>query len=486
MNPGPRLAIRADASHQGGIGHIMRTLAIAQEWIARGGRCFYLTCDIQKGLKKRLIEEGCEMIDLGKVEDLSATGQALTEIRPHWLLIDSYHLGSSYQADLQIPERTGLAVISDFGPRDWHQPDCIIHSNLVPISGEFDIPVQARLLSGLPYILIRKELKRASTQTEPSRLAKKILISMGGSDPLEAAHFIVWNLDLSEASCRVILGPAYPVDGKLRELDHPSVELFDCPTSLAPHYAWADTGITTPSTTSLEMAHHGLPIGLVTIADNQHHIREAFIKLQAAIPLADLTSSKKTVDSDSLARLLSSPEARTQLATTSAELLDGYGSSRICKSLGLPEINFATATIDDAKILWEWTNDPVTRQQSFTTKPIPWEDHLKWLSGSLENPQRTLWIVRDESGDPLGQLRFDQQEDDDDLISFSVAPQARGLGLAPLIVDRACQVYREKFPDKSITAWIKKSNRASLRTFHLAKFLEEPNQPESDRVKLRR
>lgn len=486
MNLGPRLAIRADASHQGGIGHIMRTLAIAQEWVARGGRCLYLTCSLPEKLNHRLIDEGCEVIDLGAEEDLAVTTRALSEIRPHWLLIDGYHLGSEYQSKLQIPERTKRAVISDFGPRDWHKPECIIHSNIIAMAEDLDLPDQCQLLSGPKYVLIRKELRRESARVESTETARKILISMGGADPLEAAYLFIQELDLSRASCRVILGPAYPVEGKLRSLSHPAIELIDRPTSLSPHYAWADTGITTPSTTSLEMAHHGLPIGLVTIADNQYHIRDAFIALQAAVPLSDLTMADSSIDMNALDQLLASAETRANLASASQDLIDGQGSSRICDVLGLPVIHFSKATNDDAEVLWEWANDPVTRQQSFCSDPIPWEQHVDWLSKSLESPQRTLLIVRNDQGEELGQVRFDEEEGGDSVISFSLAPQARGLGLAPLIVDRACISYREEFSDRSITAWIKNSNRASLRTFQLAKFVEEPHQPESDRVKLRR
>lgn len=67
------------------------------------------------------------------------------------------------------------------------------------------------------------------------------------------------------------------------------------------------------------------------------------------------------------------------------------------------------ATIDDAQILFDWTNDPVTRAGSFSTKPVQWDEHLGWLTKVLENANRHLYIVMGNTifGMPVGMLRLD-------------------------------------------------------------------------------
>ena len=37
----------------------------------------------------------------------------------------------------------------------------------------------------------------------------------------------------------------------------------------------------------------------------------------------------------------------------------------------------------DADVLWRWANDPETRQNSFNTSPILYEEHVAWLSPIL-------------------------------------------------------------------------------------------------------
>lgn len=54
----------------------------------------------------------------------------------------------------------------------------------------------------------------------------------------------------------------------------------------------------------------------------------------------------------------------------------------------MKSIKLRQATIDDAKDLFRWKNDPITRKFSILTKEkIKWEDHLKYLSGNIGNFQ---------------------------------------------------------------------------------------------------
>ena len=64
------------------------------------------------------------------------------------------------------------------------------------------------------------------------------------------------------------------------------------------------------------------------------------------------------------------------------------------------------AKSDDARLLYEWRNDPETRAASFHQDEIPYEDHLAWFGKMMKDENRLQFILMD--GDtPVGQIRLD-------------------------------------------------------------------------------
>lgn len=53
------------------------------------------------------------------------------------------------------------------------------------------------------------------------------------------------------------------------------------------------------------------------------------------------------------------------------------------------------ATEKDINLLFEWTNDPSVRQNSFNSAPIPFEDHQRWFHRVLNDPNTFLYILYD-------------------------------------------------------------------------------------------
>src|SRR3989441_2297326 len=98
------------------------------------------------------------------------------------------------------------------------------------------------------------------------------------------------------------------------------------------------------------------------------------------------------------------------------------------------------ARMADADVLWRWANDPETRQNSFNTSPILYEEHVAWLSQRLGSDAMPTWIFSD--GDvPVGQVRFDISGDVAE-IGITVAPEQRARGYGRAMLDAAVRWRR--------------------------------------------
>lgn len=92
------------------------------------------------------------------------------------------------------------------------------------------------------------------------------------------------------------------------------------------------------------------------------------------------------------------------------------------------------ATIDDARILFDWRNDPLTREMSRNTAMVDWLQHIGWLTAWLARPRPNLFIA--ELAEPVGTFRVD-----DDEVSYTVAPAYRGGGIGTQMLIEARKMF---------------------------------------------
>lgn len=136
-------------------------------------------------------------------------------------------------------------------------------------------------------------------------------------------------------------------------------------------------------------------------------------------------------------------------------------------------ITLKLATMNDAAILLQWRNDPRTRNASHNSEIIKMGDHLVWLSKTLNNPDRKLYIAWEKITDhddpkyveisivrPVGTVRVDW----DKLtgiyeLSWTVAPEARNKDIGKKIV----AMVANQLENKCIRAEMKSSNLASIK-----------------------
>lgn len=125
------------------------------------------------------------------------------------------------------------------------------------------------------------------------------------------------------------------------------------------------------------------------------------------------------------------------------------------------------ATLDDAKLIFDWSNDPETRTNSFSSEPIEWNGHLAWFEQRIKN-QDTILIFEVDS-EPIGMVRFSLSENSA-VIGVIVSPQHRGKSYGSQIIQLGSTVFSKKHPATKIHAFIKRENIGSIKSFEKANF----------------
>lgn len=152
--------------------------------------------------------------------------------------------------------------------------------------------------------------------------------------------------------------------------------------------------------------------------------------------------------------------------------------------MATPELSLREVTLEDAKLLFDWANDPDTRRHSFSSGAIEWREHRHWLQDKLHDPLCRFYIV-EHAGAPVGQVRFDLKSvDAAAVISISLDPKRRGEGLGTAAIRAGVARLRQDTDVAVIHAFIKQTNAASLRVFQKAGFRDLRAEPDAQVARL--
>jgi RimJ/RimL family protein N-acetyltransferase len=122
------------------------------------------------------------------------------------------------------------------------------------------------------------------------------------------------------------------------------------------------------------------------------------------------------------------------------------------------------ATMNDLMTLYNWTNDPDVRLNSFDSNPIPLDAHTHWLAQKLQDENTVLFILHSDTLE-FGVIRFTRQNEEA-TIHFSIATEHRGKGLGKKIIALGEQLVQSHWPQiRRFIALVKTENQASLKSF---------------------
>lgn len=473
-----RLVVRADCAPGVGLGHVLRTTAIAQELHRRGWQVSLASSGVPSGVGARLAASGIRLIELppaeasgfGPAQELdfiaSAVGAPVT-----WIALDHYALGASW---LTEAKRTGAQrlVIDDLHDRPL---PCELLVNPGPTAAEGHYRAfapNAELLLGPRYVLLRREFRRALPRAAKRRFGKihRVLIAMGGTDPQGATALMARAVRraLPDAELDVVLGSFASPEPEPDALG--AARIWRDLADLTPLMVDADLAVGAGGGMTWERCALGLPALVVAVAPNQREQAEAVADSGACEYLGDISSVSPARLWQGLARL-AEPERRERMSAAGRTLVDGRGAIRVADHM--EGVSLRLATVGDMRAVWEMANDRLTRAQSFSSDPIPWADHRAWFQRRLIDATHPFLIAENGAG-VIGYVRFDQPHRNDPSVgaevSIALDAEHRG-GLGRKVLEAACVWWDANSPGP-LQARIKTDNASSRHVFAAAGFQE--------------
>ncbi|MEB3291573.1 MAG: GNAT family N-acetyltransferase, partial [Synechococcales bacterium] len=251
--------------------------------------------------------------------------------------------------------------------------------------------------------------------------------------------------------------------------------------------AEADLAIAAGGSTNWELAFLGLPSIIITLADNQTAIADMLQEKGISRSLGWHQRLQPAQIALTVYQLCHNAEKRSTMSQKGQALVDGAGCDRVVMQLTGRAIRLRKAQLQDCRLVWQWANEPSTRQASFQTQPIAWEPHVQWFEEKLQDPTCDFWIAIDAHEIPVGQVRCDRLSSPNSpaqvqlsqlhvsqtvQISISVDSNFRHRGYGRQIVEMAVQKILSQPSIQSISAWIKPNNFASIHLFEQAHFVK--------------
>ena len=329
------ILFRADAGEEIGSGHLMRCLGLAQYLRDEGASCSLLTTGAEEPAVARWREEEINVQEhqakRGSPEDAAATLAVAAATGAQWIVADGYDFDIAWQRAVK-EGGAGLLCFDDLGGASF-AANMVVNQN--PGAQDLSHDVEGGdVLSGPDYVVLRREFRHLKRETSSG--PPRLLVTFGGYDRDNLALAAMGELvKLTEPFTATVIcsaGTNGLEEAGTFAASHSDRFRVLPPADMAPLMAAADLALCAGGTTTLEMAALGVPMVLVTVADNQEPSAAALDESGCA-HLAGRGVAALGQAAKALGDLLRDPAACEDMGRAGAALVDGRGVERIAGAL---------------------------------------------------------------------------------------------------------------------------------------------------------
>ena len=484
------LLLRADADSQIGVGHLVRLMALGSAWRARGGQVLFLGGIASPAIQEQIRETGAEFVPVGRrhphPDDLAIAFRCIAQMRAEagpsgtvWTAIDGRHFDADYQTAIRA-FGSRLLVIDDLAEAEHYDADLVLNPR-----PEFDerqysgcVGPDTTLLLGTRYALLRPKFTRyRPLRTAVPEVARRVLIAFGGPDPLDLSSktlSAIERVSYAKLHVRVLVGAANPKTASLRARARASggqVELVDHSSDWAGEMAWADVVIAPAGEACWELACMKVPALVTAITPGQIPLARSMAQAGAMVDLGPARLLTAQRIATALTSLCFDAETRARQIEVAHRLVDGAGAARVMAvmraldgELAIEDVALRPLEPTDCWPLWRTKPDLSPETTTFSTDPIPPDEHRRWFGEKLADDSTRIWVLA-LHGLIVGAVRYDRVDDSTAEISFHVVRSCRRRGLGTRLIAETCDRARAELGIEHLRAVVRTDNEASARVF---------------------
>lgn len=271
----PRILFRADASHAIGFGHVARLCALVEETAAHGADPVAMFGGDASAIRSWAADRQMN-VDVQNEWATMSVIHACEDPRMRAIVIDGPLLAREIVP--KLPERVHAVIIDSAGKFPL-SVGTVVNHNYHALELAASYPQARQRLLGRRYLMLRKDIKRymrGSCRPRNSNARLRILVTFGGSDPMNAtARTLACIPPDRPLELIVVTGPAF--QGKeflelaikaARTAGH-VVDVRRSPEDPGALFATADAAICSAGGTLGELAYLGCPALAYALASDQ-------------------------------------------------------------------------------------------------------------------------------------------------------------------------------------------------------------------------
>ncbi len=127
-------------------------------------------------------------------------------------------------------------------------------------------------------------------------------------------------------------------------------------------------------------------------------------------------------------------------------------------------IHLRPAAPEDCELVFGWRNLPEIVHLSSSRRKVSAVEHREWFNSVLIDQNRPMFLI-EESGSPVGLIRFEINNCEEAEISVYLIPGKTGKGIGAFAILIGCDILSAKNSVKKIIAKIRNDNKRSIYVF---------------------